>query len=46
MRRLFLLIYKPIIKEDDEEDDAPLNPIQGFKYEEFSVIKINEKGRR
>ncbi|CAD8159155.1 unnamed protein product [Paramecium octaurelia] len=34
------------ITEQDDYVDAPLNHIQAFKYEKFTVVKINERGKR
>ncbi|CAK71252.1 unnamed protein product (macronuclear) [Paramecium tetraurelia] len=34
------------ITEHDDYVDAPLNHIQAFKYEKFTVVKINERGKR
>ncbi|CAD8134417.1 unnamed protein product [Paramecium octaurelia] len=34
------------ITKHDDHADAPLNHIQAFKYEKFTVVKINERGKR
>ncbi|CAD8051212.1 unnamed protein product [Paramecium sonneborni] len=34
------------ITEQEDYVDAPLNHIQAFKYEKFTVVKINERGKR